>query len=612
MLSNEFLETVWLIPCYAITGAILALPWSPGIIKRTGPRPAGYINLIMTFIAFLHGLIALTASWNKPALELSIPWLKVAQLDINISVEISTLTIGATILITGLNLLSQIYAIAYMEMDWGWARFYSLLALFEAGMCALVLCNSLFWSYIILEILTLGTYLLVGLWYSQPLVVTGARDAFLTKRVGDLFLLMGVVALLPLAGTWNYTELGEWAKTANIAPTTATLLSLTLIAGPLGKCAQFPLHLWLDEAMEGPIPSTILRNSLVVAVGAWVLTKLQPVLALSPVASTVMIGVGVFTAVCASLIAIAQIDIKRALSYSVSAYMGLVFIAVGTGQEKTALILLFTYACAMALLIMSTGGIILNCISQDLTQYGGLWSRRPISGISYLVGAAGLVALPPLGSFWALLQMADNLWKTQPWLVGVLLVVNGLTAFSIIREFGLIFCGETKQMTERSPEGLWALVLPMTILAGFTLHVPLLLAHWQLLPDMATINKPVAGLLLLSSVLGFGIGGLIYINDKWEKPIKLPYQGIQDFFAYDFYTVKLYKITIVFVVGLVSKIIFWIDRYIVDGVVNLVGFATIFGGQGLKYNVSGQSQFYLLTILIGLTLLLSWLAVGLF
>ncbi|MGD1700859.1 NAD(P)H-quinone oxidoreductase subunit F [Dapis sp. BLCC M229] len=612
MLSNEFLETIWLIPCYAITGAILALPWSPGIIKRTGPRPAGYINLIMTFIALLHGLIALTASWNQPARELSIPWLQVAQLDINISVEISTLTIGATILITGLNLLSQIYAIAYMEMDWGWARFYSLLALFEAGMCGLVLCNSLFWSYIILEILTLGTYLLVGLWYSQPLVVTGARDAFLTKRVGDLFLLMGVVALLPLAGTWNYTELAEWANTANIAPTTATLLSLTLIAGPLGKCAQFPLHLWLDEAMEGPIPSTILRNSLVVAVGAWVLTKLQPVLALSPVASTVMIGVGVFTAVCASLIAIAQIDIKRALSYSVSAYMGLVFIAVGTGQEKTALILLFTYACAMALLIMSTGGVILNCISQDLTQYGGLWSRRPISGISYLVGAAGLVALPPLGSFWALLQMADNLWQTQPWLVGVLFVVNGLTAFSIIREFGLIFCGKTKQMTERSPEGLWALVLPMTVLAGFTLHIPLLLAHWQLLPDIATINKPVAGLLLLSSVIGFGIGGLIYINNKWQKPIKLPYQGIQDFFAYDFYTVKLYKITIVFVVGLVSKIISWIDRYIVDGVVNLVGFATIFGGQGLKYNVSGQSQFYLLTILIGLTLLLSWLAVGLF
>jgi NAD(P)H-quinone oxidoreductase subunit 5 len=281
-----------------------------------------------------------------------------------------------------------------MEMDWGWARFYSLIALFEAGMCTLVLCNSLFFSYVVLEILTLGTYLLIGLWFNQSLVVTGARDAFLTKRVGDLILLMGVVALLPLAGTWNYTELAQWAKTTNIDPNVATLLCLALIASPLGKCAQFPLHLWLDEAMEGPMPATILRNTIVVSTGAWVLIKLQAVLALSPLALKVMIGIGAVTAIGASLIAIAQIDIKRSLSYSVSAYMGLVFIAVGTQQDETALRLLFTYAIAMSLLVMSIGGVVLNTITQDLTQYGGLWSRRPISGICYLVGAASLVAFP--------------------------------------------------------------------------------------------------------------------------------------------------------------------------------------------------------------------------
>lgn len=612
MLANYLLETAWLIPCYALIGALLAIPWSPGIIRRTGPRPSGYLNLLMTLVAFLHGLIALIASWNQPGTELFIPWLQVAGLDLTLSINLSSTTVGATMLITGLNLLAQIYAIAYMEMDWGWARFYSLLALFEGGMCALVLCDSLFFSYMILEILTLGTYLLVGTWFSQPLVVTGARDAFLTKRVGDLFLLMGVVALLPLAGTWDYSELAEWAQTATIDPGVATLLSLALIAGPLGKCAQFPLHLWLDEAMEGPLPSTILRNSVVVATGAWVLIKLQPVLALSPVASTVTIAIGAATAVGASLIAIAQIDLKRSLSYSVSTYMGLVFIAVGTGQEQTALILLLTYACAMALLVMSTGGIVLNSITQDLTQYGGLWSRRPISGISYLVGAAALVAFPPLGGFWALLQLSDNLWETQPALVVVLLLVNAFTAFSIIREFGLIFCGKITQMTTRSPEGLWPLVVPMTILTGFTLHLPLLLLEWQLLPDLAAINKTVAGLLILSSAIGFGLGGLIYMNDNWPKPVKFGPQALQDFFAYDFYTAKLYRLTIVFAVGVVSKIIYWFDRYIIDGAVNFVGLATVFGGEGLKYNVTGQSQFYLLTILIGLTLFLGWFAVGLF
>lgn len=612
MLANYLLETAWLIPCYAIFGALLAIPWSPGIIRRTGPRPSGYVNLLMTLVAFLHGLIALTASWNQPPTELFIPWLQVAGLDLTLSILISPVTIGATMLITGLNLLAQIYAIAYMEMDWGWARFYSLLALFEAGMCALVLCNSLFFSYMILEILTLGTYLLVGTWFSQPLVVTGARDAFLTKRVGDLFLLMGVVALLPLAGTWDYSELAVWAETATIDPGVATLLSLALIAGPLGKCAQFPLHLWLDEAMEGPLPSTILRSSVVVATGAWVLIKLQPVLALSPVASTVTIAIGAATAVGASLIAMAQIDLKRSLSYSVSTYMGLVFIAVGTNNEQTALILLLTYACAMALLVMSAGGVILNNITQDLTQYGGLWSRRPISGISYLVGAAGLVAFPPLGGFWALLQLGDNLWATRPGLVVVLLLVNAFTAFSIIRSFGLIFCGKITQMTTRSPEGLWPLVVPMMVLTGFTLHLPLLLLEWQLLPDLATINKTVAGLLILSSAIGFGLGGLIYTNDNWPKPVKFVPQALQDFFAYDFYTAKLYRLTIVFAVGLVSKIISWFDRYIIDGAVNFVGLATVFGGEGLKYNVTGQSQFYLLTILIGLTLFLGWFAIGLF
>ncbi|MGB5772599.1 MAG: proton-conducting transporter membrane subunit, partial [Crocosphaera sp.] len=269
-------QTIWLVPLYALLGAIFAIPWSPGIIRQTGPRPSGYVNILMTLGALVHSLIALVESWQQPATYLSFPWLHAADLDIAFDIEISSITIGALVLITGLNLLAQIYAIGYMEMDWGWARFYSLLALFEAGMSTLVLCNSLFFSYVVLEILTLGTYLLIGLWFNQSLVVTGARDAFLTKRVGDLILLMAVVALLPLAGTWNYSELATWAQTTTIDPNIATLLCLALIAGPLGKCAQFPLHLWLDEAMEGPMPATILRNTIVVSTGAWVLIKLQP------------------------------------------------------------------------------------------------------------------------------------------------------------------------------------------------------------------------------------------------------------------------------------------------------------------------------------------------
>lgn len=607
-MAQILLQTVWLIPCYPLIGGVLSMLWFPAVTRRTGPRPSGYVNVILTFFAFVHGVIALMAIWNQPAQQQFIPWLNVAGLDLTIPVEISSVTVGATVLITGLNFLAQIYAIGYMEMDWGWARFFSLMGLFEAGMCGLVLCNSLFFSYMILEVLTLGTYLLIGLWFNQSLVVTGARDAFLTKRVGDLFLLMGVVAILPLAGTWNFDELAVWAQTAKIDPTVATLLALALIAGPMGKCAQFPLHLWLDEAMEGPLPATILRNTVVVETGAWILIKLQPVIALSPIGLETTIIVGAATAVGASLIAIAQIDIKRTLSYIVSSYMGLVFIAVGTGQTETALTLMFAYTLAMGLLVMSIGSVVWNSITQDVRSLGGLWGKRPVSAISFIVGSAGLVGLPPFGCFWALEEFTSALSETHPFLLGIVLLVNGVTAFGLVRVFGLVFGGKPKQMTERAPEVHWPFILPMTVLMGFTLHVPHFLAAWQLLP-VASLNYTVTGLLVLSTAIGIGAGAFIYLNEKWEKPVRIGSQALQDFFAYDFYTAKLYRITVIFAVGLVAQIVSWVDRNIVDGFVNLIGFATVFSGQSLKYNVNGQTQFYALTILFGVALLgliVSW------
>ncbi len=597
------LDTIWLVPCYALLGGLIALLWSPGVNRVTGPRPAGYANLVMTFTSFIHSALALTGTWNHPPQEIFIPWLSTAGLNISIDIEVTSVNVAAMTVLCGLNFLAQIYAIGYMEMDWGWGRFFSLLGLFEGGLCCLALSNSLFCSYVVLEILTLGTYLLVGLWFSQPLVVTGARDAFLTKRIGDLILLMGVLGIYPLAQTWNYTDLAQWAQTANVNPTIISLVCLALIAGPMGKCAQFPLHLWLDEAMEGPVPSTILRNSVVVASGAWVLIELQPVFSLSPFVSGAIVAIGSVTAIGASLIAIAQIDVKRCQSYSVSAYMGLIFIAVGTQQDEAALLLVLSHALSAALLVMSTGGIVWNSITQDVTQLGGLWSRRPISGLAFIVGALGLIGFPPLGSFWALLKLADALWTTNPLLVGVIIFVNALTAFSLTREFGLIWGGKAKQMSERSPEVFWPMVLPMVILAGFVLHLPLILESFSLLPSWAVLNKDVALLLIWSSIFGVSIGGVIYLGDFIPKPVKLPLQPLQNLLAYDFYTPKLYRASIVLGVDLISKLTDIVDRFVVDGIVNLFGLISLGGGEGLKYSNSGQTQFYALTILLGVSLL---------
>lgn len=608
-MTGFFAQTAWVVPIYPLLGMVLSALWFPSLIRRTGPRPAGYVNALTTFLALTHGLLAFAELWGQPAIYKSFVWLQVAGLDLTVPIQISTLTVGAMVLVVGMNLAAQIYAIGYLEMDWGWARFYSFLALFEAGMCSLVLCDSLFFGYVILEILTLGTYLLVGLWLNQSLVVTGARDAFLTKRVGDLFLLMGVLAIYPLAGTWNFSELAVWAQTAQVDPALMTLVGLGLLAGPMGKCAQFPLHLWLDEAMEGPFPSTILRNSVVVATGAWILVKMEPVLALSPTVMAVAIAIGSITALGGTLISIAQIDIKRALSYLVSAYMGLTFIAVGTGHVDAALLIVLTHALAMGSLVMSSGSIVLNNITQDLTQLGGLWNKRPVTGLAFVSGALGLVALPPLGGFWSMMTLADGVWRDRPVVLGLLLVINTLAAFAVVRIFGLIFAGETKPMTLRSPESLWPVTLPMVFGAAFTLHLPLILQSLALLPDWATLNQDVALLLTWSSLFGLSLGAIAYIGKAIPKPITLPWKGLQDLFAYDFYTPTIYRSSVVGSVDVVSRLTDWFDRYFVDGLVNFVGIASIFSGETLKYSNTGKSQFYILTIALGTVLigvLVSW------
>ncbi len=615
---NQFLiETSWCIPFYGLMGAILTLPWAMGLVRRTGPRPAAYINLLMTVIAFIHGTLLFRITWNQPPLQLTYSWLNAPDLDISLVLEISPTTIGAMELVAGVSLIAQLYALGYMEKDWAIARFYTLLGFFEGAISGIALSDSLFLTYGLLEMLTLSTYLLVGFWYAQPLVVTAARDAFLTKRVGDVLLLMGVVSLSTLSGSLTFSDLEIWAETAKLQPITATLLGLALIAGPVGKCAQFPLHLWLDEAMEGPNPASIMRNSIVVSAGAFVLIKLQPVLALSPITDGVLITLGSATAIGASLVAIAQIDIKRAFSHSTSAYLGLVFIAVGLQRVDIALLLLLTHGLAKALLFMSVGSIIMTTSTQDMTEMGGLWSRMPATTTAYVVGANGMIALLPLGTFWTMKRWVSGFEEVSVWLVLIVLLINALTAFNLTRVFGLIFAGQPQAKTRRTPEVPWPMAVPMVSMTIVTLLVPLMLQQWQLLLSgipssselpqaglTAFIDQASVALLLMSGLVGVSMGGAIYFYGAVERPVRLPWKSVQELLAYDFYIDRLYDLTVVFLVSRISALSAWVDRYIVDGVVNALGLATLGSGEGLKYSISGQSQFYVLTITIGVGLLI--------
>ena len=617
-MSNLLLQYSWLVPFYGLIGSLLTIPWSSGIIRKTGPRPAAYINLFVTFLAFIHGSIAFQAIWNMEPFKIAFHWLQAADLNLTIAIDISPVTLGAMELVTGLSLLAQIYALGYMEKDWSLARFFGLMGFFEAAMAGIAISDSLLLTYALLEMLTLSTYLLVGFWYAQPLVVTAARDAFLTKRVGDIILLMGIVGLSSYGAGLTFSQLESWVETNPLPIFTATLLGLSLIAGPTGKCAQFPLNLWLDEAMEGPNPAGILRNSIVVSMGAYVLIKLQPVFILSPIAEDVLIVIGTVTAIGTSLMSLAQIDIKRVLSHSTSAYFGLVFIAVGYGHIDIALLILFTHAVAKALLFMSAGSVILTTNDQNITEMGGLWSKMPATTLGYVVGAGGLVSLFPLGMFWTMQRWFNGTWEVHWWLLAVLLFVNCLSAISLTRTFRLVFLGKPQMKTRRAPESPWQMAVPMVALAVVTVLIPVVPKSWNfwlspihpLANQGSTIIQWALPLIVASGLLGCIIGGTISLGRSWARPTKFYLRFFQDLFAYDFYIDRIYQLTVVWLFGAVSRLTAWLDRYIVDGAVNLVGLATIFSGNALKYNVSGQSQFYLLTILFGMGFLLWSVASG--
>lgn len=619
-MSDFILQNCWLIPFYGLIGAMLSLPWSLGSIQRTGGRPAAYINLLMTAIGFLHGSIAFIKIWSQQieSIRQTFEWLQVADLEIFLTIDISPVSLGALELVTGISLLAQLYALGYMEKDWSLARFYGLMGFFEAALGGIAISDHLLLSYALLEMLTLSTYLLVGFWYAQPLVITAARDAFLTKRVGDILLLMGIVTLSAEGAGLNFSSLASWAEIAPLGPTAAALLGLALIAGPTGKCAQFPLNLWLDEAMEGPNPAGILRNSIVVSAGAYVLIKLQPVFTLSPVSSIALIAIGSVTAIGTSLMALAQIDIKRALSHSTSAYLGLVFIAVGLGHVDIAFLLLFSHASAKALLFMSIGGVILTTSNQNITEMGGLWSRMPATTTAFVVGAAGIVALIPMGMFWTMDKWLDGSWQVSWWLLTIMLFVNAVCAMNLTRVFRLVFLGKPSSKTRRAPEVIWSMALPMVTLTVITLLVPSVPQSWSLwlslTPPLDNSDQLITQLatpgLIASGIVGLILGATMELRRADARPIQIYLRFLQDLFAYDLYIAKIYKLTVVWAVAALSELTSWIDRFVVDSIVNLVGRITIFGGNTLKYNVTGQSQFYVFTILLGVSLLLGWFAIS--
>ncbi len=603
------IQLSWLIPLYGFSGVFLSLPWATGWVKRNGPRPAAYLNLLMTVLGVAHGSLILAWVQQNGGVVIEWPWFETSGLDLRIGFDLSLTNLAALEFVTIMSLLGQVFALGYLDKEWSLARFYALLGFFEGAMAGVVLSSNLFLSYFVLEMLTLSTYLLVGFWYAQPLVVTAARDAFLTKRVGDVLLLMSVVALAAWAGSLDFEDLYAWAARVkadgSISPLLGTLIGLGLIAGPMGTCAQFPMHLWLDEAMEGPNPASILRNSAVVTCGALVLLKVMPLLQLSPVAIDVLLIVGTISAIGGALVAIAQVDIKRAFSYGTTSYLGLVFVAIAVQQPIVAVLLLFAHGLAKALIFMSVGSVIATTNCQDITELGGLGPRMPATTGSYLIAGAGLTGVLPLGCFWCFGLLVDGLWANYPWLVPVVLLTNALTAFNLVRVFRQVFLDKPHPKTKRTPEVNWLMALPMVSLAVVVLLVPLIFHRIYPIAGVEVVSLVSMVAVVVSSLVGVVIASGIALDKFGSRSVFKPLRTLQDLLAYDFYTERFYRSTVVAFVAFLARITDAFDRLLLNRFVNRVGSSSMVSAEGLRLAVSGQTQSYVLTVLLAIVLLLS-------
>ena len=357
--------------------------------------------------------------------------------------------------------------------------------------------------------------------------------------------------------------------------------------------------------MEGPNPASILRNSVVVTCGAIVLLKVMPLLQHAPVTLVVLQVVGAISAIGGSLVSIAQVDIKRTLSYSTTAYLGLVFIAIALQVPVLALLILFSHAVSKALLSMSVGGVIASTNCQDITELGGLGGRMPATTTSFLIGSAGLVGLLPLGGFLCLAQSVELIGSRSAGLVIIFLLTNGLTALNLVRVFRHVFLGQPLLKTRRSAEVNWQMASPMVALAVIVLLTPIFLIRLESLDGLLAFPVWAAGLVVGSGVAGVLAGALIPLSKAWSRSINPLVRWIQDLLAFDFYTERFYRLTIVNVVGAFSQLAYAFDRVVVDGLLHFMARFSLDSADSLKLSISGKSQTYVLTVVAAILLFLT-------
>ena len=548
-------NNLWLIPL---------LPLLAAAVLSVAPKRAlaTICSIGAMAISFVLSLMAFAGTFGAKPPPYNFDWLSFGTTTLKLGFLLDPLTASMLVMVTFVGLLIFIYSIGYMAHDPNYARFFCFMSLFAAGMLGVIISNSLLLLFICWEIVGLASYLLIGFWYLKPSAAAAAKKAFITTRIGDIGLFLGMIWLYAESGTRLFYDNGNGAlefnalnnlvtKTAVLGFGAATLIALLIFCGAMGKSGQVPLHVWLPDAMEGPTPvSALIHAATMVAAGVFLVARVYPLMDADvrnligySTALSVVTWVGGITAVFAALIAVAQTDIKRILAYSTVSQLGYMMMGLGAGGVFVGMFHLLTHAFFKALLFLGAGSVIHGSHEeQDITKMGGLRKAMPVTFATYAIGMMALAGVLPLSGFWSKDEIlhATSHWGNSkiPFLLG--LFGAFLTAFYMTRQMIYVFFGESRAR-HAAHESSRVMIVPLVILAAFSAILGLLATPaWPWLHSylsgepahggIGELFKPAFLLLAVLSTLVVAAGVLsawgIYRRVGREDPIQLRLPGI--------------------------------------------------------------------------------------
>jgi NADH-quinone oxidoreductase subunit L len=619
--------------------AIIALVSFLGLTRSQDGRPArwsarysGYVTILAILCSFVLSLWAFGSVADEDGHSIgyaSHEWLTIGSLHINIGINLDGLTGVMLVVVTGVSLLVQIYSQEYMRGDEGYSRYFAFMSLFTASMISLVLASGIIQLFASWELVGLCSYLLIGFWFHKESARQAATKAFLVTRIGDLGFLIALVIIYAKAGTLDIAGIHEAAILGTVSSTWLTLFALGLFAGAAGKSAQFPLHVWLPDAMEGPTPvSALIHAATMVAAGVYLVARFFPVFAESETALVTVAAIGGTTTIIAALLGIVATDIKRVMAYSTISQLGYMMMGLGVGGMVAAIFHLFTHAFFKALLFLGAGSVNHATGTFDMRKMGGLGKYMPITYATMLIAGMSLVGIAPLAGFWSKDEILADAWDDKKWVFVIAMAGVYLTALYVGRMLIMTFWGEyrggeTSEDDAHSGghhgephESPPLMTLPLIVLAvmvigagAFQLNDWLggIIEGW--VPEHTEGQLTEASfkwwIALVSLGLGFaglGTAWLVY-HVKVFDPAKIGafLEPLPEILDKKYYLDTLYQDVFVklFLLGGVAWALSLWDKYVVDGVVNGVGQATTWVSGQIRVAQTGQAQVYASVMLFG-------------